>query len=177
MADIHEGLESALTLLESELRGRITIEKGYGDVPKVCFYPAEMNQVFMCLLRNATQAIDGSGKICIRTAMGDNEVIEFEDTGRGMDQNRLETVFQPRLKAHGNRVSASMGLFTSQNIVKKHHGEIEVTAPPARAAPSLSGSQPICSRRWRSRRRRERRSDHARPAVPSVWTVSDNSVI
>ncbi len=135
MADIHEGLESALTLLESGLRGRINIERDYGDVPPVCFYPAEMNQVFMCILRNASQAIDGSGKIRICTAMRDNEVkIAFKDTGRGMEPNRLETVFQPRLRTHGSRISASMGLFTSQNIVKKHLGEIEADSTPGKGS-------------------------------------------
>jgi ligand-binding sensor domain-containing protein/signal transduction histidine kinase len=135
VTDIHEGLESALTLLEPGLRGRITITRDYGDFQPVCFYPAEMNQVFMCILRNASQAIDESGTIHIRTGLRDNEVeIAFRDDGRGIEPSRLETLFQPRLRAGAIRISASMGLFTSQNIVKKHQGEIEVISTPGKGS-------------------------------------------
>jgi ligand-binding sensor domain-containing protein/signal transduction histidine kinase len=125
VADIHEGLESALTLMEAELRGRVKLERDYGLVPPVGYYPAEMNQVFMNLLRNASQAIDTSGTIRIVTLVRDGFVeIHFQDDGRGIHPDEIENIFQPRLKTRGHRVSASMGLFTSQNILKRHSGEI-----------------------------------------------------
>ncbi|MGH9318424.1 MAG: hypothetical protein ACRD3V_00820 [Vicinamibacteria bacterium] len=43
-----------------------------------------------------------------------------------MDPKEIEGVFQPRLKTGEPRISASMGLFISQNILKKHCGEILV---------------------------------------------------
>jgi ligand-binding sensor domain-containing protein/signal transduction histidine kinase len=135
VADIHEGLESALTLLEAELRGRVKLERDYGLVPPVGFYPAEMNQVFMNLLRNASQAIETSGTIRIVTLARDGFVeIHFQDDGRGIEPRELENVFQPRLKTRGTRVSASMGLFTSQNILKRHSGEILVESTPGKGS-------------------------------------------
>ncbi len=135
VTDIHEGLESALTLLESELRGRVKVERDYGLVPAVGFYPAEMNQVFMNLLRNASQAIVGSGTIRILTLVRDDFVeIHFQDDGRGIEAEDLEKIFQPRLKTRGSRVSASMGLFTSQNILSRHSGEILVESSPGKGS-------------------------------------------
>jgi signal transduction histidine kinase len=135
VADIHEGLESALTLLEAELRGRVKLERDYGLVPAVGFYPAEMNQVFMNLLRNASQAIETSGTIRIVTLARDGFVeIHFQDDGRGIEPEELESLFQPRLKTRGSRVSASMGLFTSQNILKRHSGEILVESIPGKGS-------------------------------------------
>ncbi len=123
VTDIHEGLESALTLMEAELRGRVKVERDYGLVPPVGFYPAEMNQVFMNLLRNASQAIEASGTIRIVSLVRDDFVeIHFQDDGRGIDAEEIESIFQPRLKTSGSRVSASMGLFTSQNILKRPLG-------------------------------------------------------
>jgi ligand-binding sensor domain-containing protein/signal transduction histidine kinase len=135
VADIHEGLESALTLIEPELRGRVRIERDYGLIPPVGFYPAEMNQVFMNLLRNASQAIETSGTIRIVTLVRDGFVeVHFQDDGRGIDPADLENIFQPRLKTSGARVSASMGLFTSQNILKRHQGEILVESRPGQGS-------------------------------------------
>ncbi|HJS73657.1 MAG TPA: triple tyrosine motif-containing protein, partial [Vicinamibacteria bacterium] len=135
VCDIHEGLESALTLLEAEFRGRVKLERDYGLVPAVGFFPAEMNQVFMNLLRNASQAIESSGTIRIVTLVRDGFVeIHFQDDGRGIDPGEIENIFQPRLKTRGNRVSASMGLFTSQNILKRHSGEILVESRPGKGS-------------------------------------------
>jgi signal transduction histidine kinase len=135
VADIHEGLESALTLMEAELRGRVKVERDYGPVPPVGFYPAEMNQVFMNLLRNASQAIETTGTIRIVTLVRDGSVeVHFQDDGRGIDPAEMETLFQPRLKTRGSRVSASMGLFTSQNILKRHSGEILVESRPGKGS-------------------------------------------
>ncbi len=135
VTDVHEGLESALTLMEAELRGRVKVERDYGSVPPVGFYPAEMNQVFMNLLRNASQAIETTGTIRIVTLVRDGFVeVHFQDDGRGIDPSEMETLFQPRLKTRGNRVSATMGLFTSQNILKRHSGEILVESRPGKGS-------------------------------------------
>ena len=56
--DLHEGLNSTLTLLEHEMAGRITVKREFGDLPKVLCFAAEINQVFEHLLTNAIQAIE-----------------------------------------------------------------------------------------------------------------------
>ena len=67
-ADIHEGLDSTITLLEHEFSGRIEAVRAYGELPLVQCYASELNQVFMNLLANAAQAIEGNGTITVRTS-------------------------------------------------------------------------------------------------------------
>src|SRR5262245_47586914 len=55
--DIHEGIESTLTLLRHQLRNRICIVKQFGDIPEIVCFPNPLNQVFMNMLVNAAQAI------------------------------------------------------------------------------------------------------------------------
>ncbi len=64
--DLHEGLDSTLTLLEPSFRGRINVIKEYSSIPKIPCFPSELNQVFMNLLLNAGQAIENKGTITIQ---------------------------------------------------------------------------------------------------------------
>lgn len=126
-ACIHEGLDSALTLLEHEFKDRIKVEKEYGDVPMIYCYPSELNQVFMHLLTNAVEAIRGKGIITIRTFVKDENVhVEIADTGIGILPDQKEGIFEPNFKKDGSRVKTGLGLFTSYNIVQNHKGHIEV---------------------------------------------------
>ena len=127
VVDLHKGLEDTLTLLEHSFRGRITIEKNYGDVPQVPCYPAELNQVFMHLIGNAIEATKGEGKITIRTFVDQNQaVIRIADTGVGIPPERMDRLFEPNFKTEGARVKTSLGLFISYQVVRKHEGRIEV---------------------------------------------------
>jgi signal transduction histidine kinase len=126
-ADIHEGLDSTLTLIEPDFKGRISVVKEYGDVPQVACYPGELNQVFMNLLTNAVQAIKGKGTIAIKTFLeSDNIHVQISDTGMGIPPEQLGTLFDPGFAKRGLRVKAGLGLFSSYNIVQKHHGQIDV---------------------------------------------------
>jgi len=66
-ADLHDGLDSSLILLYNKTKGRINVHKEYGDLPKVECLPSKINQVFMNLLTNSIQAIEGRGDIFIET--------------------------------------------------------------------------------------------------------------
>jgi len=133
-ADIHEGLDSTLTLLHHEIKRRIEVVKEYGDdIPRIQCYPNQLNQVFMNLLSNASHAIDGEGRITIRTrAAGDNVVIELEDTGRGISKENVAKVFDPGFTTKGVGVGTGLGLSITYNIVQKHNGRIEVESEPGR---------------------------------------------
>ncbi|MBM3278662.1 MAG: hypothetical protein FJY95_11370 [Candidatus Handelsmanbacteria bacterium] len=66
-ADLHEGLESAFTLLEYQLKGRIRLVRQYGQLPRIHCAPGELKQVFMNVLRNAIEAIEEKGEIRVKT--------------------------------------------------------------------------------------------------------------
>jgi signal transduction histidine kinase len=125
--DLVQAIEDTLCLLEPKFRGKVTVVRNYGELPPVYGYPAQLNQVFMNLLRNAEQAINGNGTITITTYAGNGSVfIRFADTGRGIAAEQLPRLFHPGFTVEGSRVKASMSLFTSLNIIQKHHGEILV---------------------------------------------------
>lgn len=126
-ADVHEGLDAALILLEHELKDTIQIDKQYGDLPRIACYPGELNQAFMNLLLNSIEATRGAGTITIRTCReGENVLIEISDMGVGISREQLAHVFVPNFNHDGARVKAGMGLFTVYNIVQKHEGKIDV---------------------------------------------------
>ena len=125
IADLHEGLDSTLTLLETFFRDGITVIKNYGSIPKIHCNPGELNQVFMNLLLNAGQAIENEGTITIKTFSRNNRVhVQITDTGSGIPPDQLQRLYEPAFTKKGVRVKAGIGLFSSYNIVQKHKGEI-----------------------------------------------------
>jgi signal transduction histidine kinase len=130
-ADVHEGLESAFTLLEYQLKGRIRLERQYGQLPRIHCAPGELNQVFMSVLRNAAQAIEEEGAIRVRTYRDEGWVhVEIADTGRGIPRERLQRIFDPVISRKEERVGMGMGLSLSYSIVAQHQGRIEVQSEP-----------------------------------------------
>jgi len=126
-ADLHEGLDSTLDLLEHEFKEDISIKTEYGKLPEITCFPSELNQVFMHLLTNAAQSISGKGKITIRTYLADNKIhIQITDSGIGMAPEQITHLFEPDFTKKGSRVKAGMGLFICNNIVRKHGGQILV---------------------------------------------------
>ena len=131
--DLHEGIDSTLTLLGSQLQGRIAVEKEYGDIPPVRCAPGQLNQVFMHLLKNAIQAIEGEGRIEINTFVdGDQICIRFSDTGRGMAPKQVARLFDFDFQAGDGRVKMGFGLAADHKILQDHRGELKVASEMGR---------------------------------------------
>ena len=125
--DLHVGLDSTLTLIQPEFKDETSVIKDYGELPQVYGYPAEINQVLMTILRNASQAIEGVGNITIKTFADESNVhVKVTDTGKGMPSERVETLFDLNFTTNGSRVGMGMGLFNAYNTIQKHNGEINV---------------------------------------------------
>jgi two-component system NtrC family sensor kinase len=124
-ADIHIGLDSTLDLVNHELRNRVEVVKEYGDLPMVDCFPNKLNQVFMNLLINASQAIEGSGTILLSTELaGDTVVIRIADSGKGISPENLGKVFNPGFTTKGVGVGTGLGLAISYTIIEDHRGSI-----------------------------------------------------
>lgn len=131
--DIHQGIDSTLTLVHHQIKNRIEVIKDYGQVPLVKCYPDRLNQVFMNILVNASQAIPDRGEIIIRTAARDEfVVIEFIDTGTGMTEENLRRIFEPGFTTKGTGVGTGLGLSIVQEIIKDHKGRIEAESSPGK---------------------------------------------
>jgi signal transduction histidine kinase len=131
--DLHEGLEDALTLLAPELQKGIAVRRKFGEIPKIPCQPAELNQVFMQVLKNAADAIDASGTITLETwAEGSVVCVRVSDDGRGIDPEVMKLLFVPTFRRTGEPVKAGLGLFVSHQIVEKHGGRILVKSETGR---------------------------------------------
>ncbi len=128
--DLHEGLENTLQLLAGEIKNRIKVTKNFGTIPKVECYPSQLNQVFMNVLGNAAQAIEGDGEIQITTkSLPDNRVeVAIRDSGKGMNKQTLEKIFDPFFTTKSLGRGTGLGLSISYGVIQKHGGEILVSS-------------------------------------------------
>ncbi len=127
LADIHEGIESTLTLLESQTAKEINIVKRYGQIGRVYCAPGQLNQVIMHLLKNALQAIESKGEIRISTFEADHKVnVQIADTGVGIPQAQLDRIFDFDFHATQGRMKMGFGLSTDYKIIHDHQGEIRI---------------------------------------------------
>lgn len=126
--DIHEGIEDTLLLIHHEIKHRITINRRFGKVPPVACYPGQLNQVFLNILINASQAIKEKGEITIATSVKDDYVqISIRDTGVGIPAANLKKIFDPGFTTKGVGVGTGLGLSICYQIIHQtHRGEIKV---------------------------------------------------
>jgi|GEM_PF-559405 len=126
-ADVREGIDSTLTLLHHVMKGRVEVIKEYGEVAPILCYPNQLNQVFMNLLANAAEAIEGNGTITISTAQVGTEIqVKIADSGGGIPAEIRERIFDPGITTKGRGVGTGLGLSISYNIVHDHQGRFEV---------------------------------------------------
>lgn len=128
--NIEEGLNTTLNIVHNELKYKAEIIKEYAGLPPIYCIGAQLNQVFMNLLINAAQAIEGYGKIHIRTGFCNERhlFVEIEDTGKGISQENLEKIFDPFFTTKPAGKGTGLGLSVSYKIVEKHEGKIEVSS-------------------------------------------------
>jgi len=129
--DIHASLEMSLNLMRNQYKNRIQIHKEYGLIPKIQGYSGKLNQVFMNLLSNAFQAIQGKGDVWIRTRSNDSTVeIEIEDNGIGIPKENLKRIFEPFFSTKPVGQGTGLGLSISYGIIEQHQGKIHVNSAP-----------------------------------------------
>lgn len=132
--DLRALLDETLGLVSPNLRHLgIQMEKFYAEsVPLIEARPDQLRQVFLNLLLNAQQAIEGVGKISVRI---DEEqragkkciVVEVTDTGCGIAEADISRVFEPFYSA-GKKKGTGLGLWVTQDVVQAHGGTVEVTS-------------------------------------------------
>ncbi len=127
LADVNTCLESAIHMVWNELRYKAQLHKIYGDVPPVKCNPAQLSQVFINLLVNASQAIEGFGDITIMTSHdGRDACVTMSDTGCGMGGECLGRIFEPFFTTKEAGKGTGLGLSIAYDIVRKHGGDITV---------------------------------------------------
>jgi len=126
-ANINQNIDSTVNVVWNELKYKADVIKDYGDLPQVLCYPQLLNQVFMNLLINAAQSIEKNGEINIKTRADSGYVeIKISDTGSGIPKENLNRVFDPFFTTKDVGKGTGLGLNVAYNIIKKHHGKIDV---------------------------------------------------
>ncbi len=131
--DLHEGLENTLTILGYKLKKGVTVTRSYDRaLPRLCAYGSELNQVWTNLIDNAVDAMDGKGRLSLRTARdGDDALVEIADDGPGIPPEALPRIFEPFFTTKGVGKGTGLGLDISYRIVvAHHHGDIAVQSEP-----------------------------------------------
>ncbi|MBX7148933.1 GAF domain-containing protein [bacterium] len=126
-ADINEGIESTLKIVWNEIKYKCTLEKKLSPVPLIRCFPGQLNQVFMNLIVNASQAIKEKGTITIETFSDNDSVsVKISDTGHGIAPENLEKIFTPFFTTKPTGKGTGLGLSISYGIIEKHGGTIKV---------------------------------------------------
>jgi signal transduction histidine kinase len=127
--DINEGINSVLVLTNNLIKNRITVHKELGDLPMVPCYPGQLNQVFMNIIVNASQAIAGEGELFIQTLQKEDYIyIMIRDTGVGISPENMKKIFEPGFTTKGVGIGLGIGLYLCYSIIQNHKGEITVAS-------------------------------------------------
>jgi signal transduction histidine kinase len=131
--DLHEGLESTLTILGHRLKqGSITVERHYDrTLPRVTAHGSELNQVWTNLIVNSLDALDGQGTITITTRRSTAGVaVDIADDGPGIPPDQQSRVFEPFFTTKGVGEGSGLGLDIVHRIVSGHRGDVTVRSQP-----------------------------------------------
>ena len=129
-ANLTQGIDSTLNVVNNEIKYKADVVRDYGDIPSVECLSSQINQVVMNLVVNAAHAIGSErGIITIRTGRDGTDVwIEVADNGSGIPKDILSRIFDPFFTTKPVGKGTGLGLSLSYGIVKKHHGRLEVTS-------------------------------------------------
>lgn len=136
-ASLNRSIEEVVQLIEGQFRKqqveiRLDLDPA---IPLAGIDADKMKQVYLNLLVNARQAIDGKGSIEIRTRfLADSGCAEItvRDSGRGIPREIIGKVFDPFFSTKSSGEGTGLGLSVSYGIIRDHHGEIRVESEPGK---------------------------------------------
>lgn len=133
-ADIHQGIDSTLTIMSYELKKyQIVVERNYApELPCVYGNGAALNQVWSNLIDNAIDAVGKNGKIWIRTsATEDCVIVEIADNGSGISPEVQNRIFEPFFTTKDVGKGSGIGLSLAfRVVVVEHNGDIRCFSQP-----------------------------------------------
>ncbi len=133
--DVHDGIETTLTILRSQIRYGVEVERRYGRLPLITANTHELNQVWTNLIHNALQAMNGRGRLTIETWRdGDLVGVRITDSGPGIPESIRGRIFDPFFTTKDQGEGTGLGLGITQQIVQRHQGRIRVDSEPGRTS-------------------------------------------
>ena len=135
-ADIHEGIDSTLVILQNLLKGKVNVVKHYDfKIERIQCFPGKLNQVFANLITNSIQAIATAkrdkGVISIFTSESEkNVVIKIRDNGSGIPDELKYSIFDPFFTTKDVGEGTGLGLSIVHSIIEQHKGTISFVSEP-----------------------------------------------
>jgi two-component system, NtrC family, sensor kinase len=128
MADLNQGMDSTLNVVNNEIKYKAELVKEYGALPNVQCILSQINQVIMNLVVNAAQAIGPErGTITVSSGVeGESVWFEVSDSGSGIPKDVLPRIFDPFYTTKPVGKGTGLGLSLSYGIVQKHNGSMTV---------------------------------------------------
>lgn len=128
--DIRETIDRTLSLVEHHADFHdIRITNEYmQEIPLIYFDSSQIEQVFVNILVNASQAMPKGGDLKIATEFDGEEGyvnVSFSDTGSGIPLENMDKIFDPFFSTKGHK-GTGLGLSVSYGIIESHGGLIEV---------------------------------------------------
>lgn len=119
-------LEETLELLNSELLARqVQLERRYAATPPILGDPQQLKQVFLNLLLNSLQALNGQGRLEVATSQQGGElIVTIQDNGTGIAPEALPHIFEPFFST--KPTGTGLGLAIVHSIIQEHGGRIGV---------------------------------------------------
>jgi two-component system, NtrC family, sensor kinase len=136
-ADIAQTIDASLTLVAPLLGDRIRVVRRYAsELPSLVCNAGHLSQVFMNILTNAAQAIEGEGviRITAEPSSGDAVSVAITDSGPGIDESILDAITDPFFTTKDVGEGTGLGLWISESIVRAHGGELRIRNEPAGGA-------------------------------------------
>jgi len=126
-------IEKALSLLENQaiFHNIEIVKRLQQDLPSVCADEFQIQQVFVNIVMNAAEAMEGNGLLTIATnpaAAGGGVEISFSDTGPGISEEDLQQLFEPFFTTKEVGHGTGLGLSISHGIIERHGGTIKAVS-------------------------------------------------
>jgi two-component system, NtrC family, sensor kinase len=139
LSNVNRVLEECVSLVDKQvLFQNIRIVQHLSpDLPQVFIDPSQIQQVFMNMILNAAEAMNGGGQLTLTTRQvpADGAVeIEFTDSGHGIKEDDLDRIFSPFFTTKEVGHGTGLGLAISYGIVKEHKGTITVESEEGHGA-------------------------------------------
>ena len=129
--DLQTGLKSTVAMVEGRFEGRVTYHLELAELPALNAYGKQLNQVFLAVLTNASQAIAEQGEVFVGLSRaGEDAVVTIRDTGVGIDPEHLPKVFDPFFTTRPIGEGTGLGLTTAYSIVERHNGTLTLESEP-----------------------------------------------
>jgi signal transduction histidine kinase len=135
-ADLNEEIERTLTLMEPRFKDGIAVIRDFDvALPRVRCLAGQLNQVFMNLLMNSCDALEGRGTIKLRSRRIKSGVrLEFADDGPGIPADVQSRIFEPFFTTKPVGQGTGLGLSLSHGIIERHGGRMLVSSTQGEGA-------------------------------------------